>query len=108
MHTLSTAITSHALDDSDDEWPHVILPHFHQKTKEINDLLGSNLIMFAPLVQFEDQNEWLDWIRKEQANLFVHTVRSLPCPYFSLLDTDTFVSETNELFFLSLGIVWSP
>ena len=73
LHTLSTSITSHAMD-ANEQWPFVSLPHFDQRTQELGDLAGSDLMLFAPMVDLGSTANWTKWLKNNREIIFRDTV----------------------------------
>lgn len=70
---LSTTITSYALD-TDATWPFVTLPHFDVRTRAKKEYAGAEMVIFAPIVGFDQKDSWLnytsskkDWIQQDLA-----------------------------------------
>lgn len=80
LKTLATALTSIARDNDASEnpnntgavFPEIVIPHFDLRTKEIADLTGIEMIVFAPFVDAAAKDSWeahevetQDWITQD-------------------------------------------
>jgi hypothetical protein len=62
---MASSITSHALD-LNQSWPFVTLPHFDLRAQPASVAAGSELIMFAPIVNEEDVQLWEQYAIEHQ------------------------------------------
>ncbi|KAL7574161.1 hypothetical protein ACA910_014840 [Epithemia clementina (nom. ined.)] len=62
LDALSLTITSHSMDAKE---PWLDVPYFYKWTEHFADLLDSSLIIFAPIVNISDTQEWLDYVRND-------------------------------------------
>jgi hypothetical protein len=71
VKSLSLSATSVALSH-DMAWPNVTFPHFDRQAREAEDLTGIELLIFSPIVPYDEKDGWeeyawehQDWIRND-------------------------------------------
>jgi hypothetical protein len=72
---LATSITSHALA-LNQSWPFVTLPHFDIRCRQAGALAGSELVIFAPIVNEEDVHAWEQYAVGQQGWMVEDMVRA--------------------------------
>jgi hypothetical protein len=86
---LATSITSHALA-LNQSWPFVTLPHFDIQTSQAGILAGSELIIFAPIVNEEDVHQWEQYAVGHQDWMVEDMVRAK--------SLDSLTTKTKQMF----------
>jgi hypothetical protein len=88
IHGLASSITSHALD-LNQSLPFVTLPHFDVRAQQAGVAAGSELIMFAPIVNQEDVQYWEQYAIEHQEWM----AQDLVCATMTILPIAVFLSQ---------------
>jgi class 3 adenylate cyclase len=68
FRVLATAITSHALDSNEEDFPNVVLPFYEMKVSEVTELTGAEMVLYAPFLESQDRLSFeLAWTEREAA-----------------------------------------
>ena len=75
LRSLATAITGHAIDHNQ-TWPYVTVSHFDIRAQEAGAVAGSELILFAPIIDGPDAEKWAEYAVEKQDWIYEDLVRS--------------------------------
>lgn len=65
VHSLSTTVTSIVVHNKF-SWPNVSMPHFDRRAREAEGLTGIELLLFVPIVAFDERDGWEEYAWENQ------------------------------------------